>query len=107
MRRECGIEIDYVNTGENEMFDIEAFRNRIKSNTKMIIVSHGSNLTGKILPIEQIGEIIRDKDIVFLVDAAQTAGILPIHMEEMGIDLLAFPGHKGLLRSSGDWCTDG
>ncbi len=101
MRRECGIEIDYVNTGETEMFDIEAFRNCIKSNTKMIVVSHGSNLTGKILPIEQIGEIIRDKDIVFLVDAAQTAGILPIHMEEMRIDLLAFPGHKGLLGPQG------
>ncbi|MFP3471828.1 aminotransferase class V-fold PLP-dependent enzyme, partial [Micrococcus sp. SIMBA_144] len=83
--------------GESNEFDRDAFRQAIQPNTKMIIVSHGSNLTGNIVPIDVVGEIAREKEITFLVDASQTAGIVPIHMSDMSIDLLAFPGHKGLL----------
>ncbi|WP_226654121.1 aminotransferase class V-fold PLP-dependent enzyme [Guptibacillus hwajinpoensis] len=101
MKKAIGIEVDYLNIGEAEDFDREAFRQAIQPNTKMIIVSHGSNLTGNIVPIDVIGELAKQKGITFLVDASQTAGILPIHMREMGIDLLAFPGHKGLLGPQG------
>ncbi|WP_273853871.1 aminotransferase class V-fold PLP-dependent enzyme [Guptibacillus spartinae] len=101
MKKVAGIEVDYFNVGEAEGFDRETFRNAIRPNTKMIIVSHGSNLTGNIVPIDMIGEMAKEKEITFLVDASQTAGILPIHMREMGIDLLAFPGHKGLLGPQG------
>lgn len=101
LKKVIGIEVDYLNIAEAEEFDREAFRQAIQPNTKMIIVSHGSNLTGNIVPIAMIGEIAKQKGITFLVDASQTAGILPIHMGEMGIDLLAFPGHKGLLGPQG------
>ncbi|TKD67658.1 aminotransferase class V-fold PLP-dependent enzyme [Pseudalkalibacillus hwajinpoensis] len=101
LKKTKGIEVDYFNTGKTEAFDLEAFRKKITPHTKLIAVSHGSNLTGKIVPIELIGELAREKGIPFLVDAAQTAGILPIHMNQMNIDLLAFPGHKGLLGPQG------
>lgn len=101
LKKTKGIEVDYFNTGKTEVFDLEAFRKKITPYTKLIAVSHGSNLTGKIVPIELIGELAREKGIPFLVDAAQTAGILPIHMNQMNIDLLAFPGHKGLLGPQG------
>ena len=101
MKKAVGIEVDYVNIGEFNEFDSDAFCQAIQPNTKMIIVSHGSNLTGNIVPIDVIGEIAREKEITFLVDASQTAGIVPIHMSDMSIDLLAFPGHKGLLGPQG------
>lgn len=101
LKKTKGIHVDYVNTGETEVFDLEAFAKKITPYTKLIVVSHGSNLTGKIMPIELIGKLAREHDIPFLVDASQTAGILPIHMTNMNIDLLALPGHKGLLGPQG------
>lgn len=101
MKKTSGIEVDYINLKTTEEFDVEAFCNAVRPSTKMIVVSHGSNLTGKIIPIDEIGKIAREQGITFLVDASQTAGIIPIHMEKMSVDLLAFPGHKGLLGPQG------
>ncbi|HLR21670.1 MAG TPA: aminotransferase class V-fold PLP-dependent enzyme [Tissierellaceae bacterium] len=78
--------------------DIEA---AIKPNTKLIVVTHISNLTGSIMPIEKIGEIAKDNNIYYLVDAAQSAGVYNIDVEKMNIDILAFPGHKSLLGPQG------
>lgn len=74
--------------------DIEA---AIKSDTKLIICTHASNVCGSIQPIAEIGEIARSHDILFLVDCAQTAGAVAIDVNAMNIDLLAFSGHKSLL----------
>ncbi|WP_270183021.1 aminotransferase class V-fold PLP-dependent enzyme [Alkalihalobacillus sp. CinArs1] len=101
IKRKRGIEITYFDSGTSEDFDIAAFEESITPQTKMIVVSHGSNLTGKIVPIKKIGKLAKDKGVPFLVDAAQTAGVLPIDVEEMNIDLLVFPGHKGLLGPQG------
>lgn len=73
----------------------------VQSNTRLIILNHASNVTGVINPIREIGRIARDKGLVFMVDAAQSAGTLPIDVQAMKIDLLAFPGHKGLLGPQG------
>lgn len=73
----------------------------IQPNTKLIVAVHGSNLTGFIVPIEQIAKEAKKQKISFLVDASQTAGVLPINMEEMGITMLALPGHKGMLGPQG------
>jgi selenocysteine lyase/cysteine desulfurase len=64
-------------------------------------VNHSSNLLGSIVPVEEIGELCKRRGIKLLVDAAQSAGTLPIHVEGMNIDMLAFPGHKGLLGPQG------
>ncbi|WP_377887212.1 aminotransferase class V-fold PLP-dependent enzyme [Alkalihalobacillus sp. R86527] len=101
MKEKSGIEITYFDSGVTEDFDMDAFEKEVTPQTKMIVVSHGSNLTGKITPIKEIGKLAKERGITFLVDAAQTAGVLPISMENMNIDLLAFPGHKGLLGPQG------
>src|SRR5699024_2257434 len=73
----------------------------IQKNTKLIVMTHISNLTGTILPIEEVGKIAKDNGIIFMVDAAQSAGVYDVDVENMYIDLLAFPGHKGLLGPQG------
>ncbi len=84
--------------GRIDPVDIE---NSIKGNTRLIITTHISNLTGTIMPIETIGQIAKRNGIYYLVDAAQSAGVYDIDVEKMNIDILAFPGHKSLLGPQG------
>ena len=84
-----------VEPGDDDQ-TIRNFEEAIRPNTKMIACMHASNVFGVRLPIERLGELAKKRGLFFLVDAAQTAGILPIHMQEMGIDFLCIPGHKGL-----------
>jgi len=67
----------------------------------MVVLNHASNVTGTLLPIREVGLVARKHSLLFLVDAAQTAGAYPIDMEEDGIDLLAFTGHKSLYGPQG------
>jgi cysteine desulfurase / selenocysteine lyase len=69
--------------------------------TRLVAVTHASNVTGTLQPITEIGRLCRERGARLLVDAAQTAGVFPIDVREMGIDLLAFPGHKSLLGPPG------
>src|SRR5512136_2102603 len=78
--------------------------NRFNEKTKLVVVSHASNVTGTIQPVKAIGSAVRKRGAYFLVDAAQTAGILPIDMEALDIDMLAFSGHKGLFGLQGTGC---
>jgi len=73
----------------------------ITKNTRAIFITHASNVTGTIMPVDDIGRIAREHGLVFCVDAAQTAGCYPIDVEAMNIDLLAFTGHKSLFGPSG------
>jgi selenocysteine lyase/cysteine desulfurase len=84
--------------GKINTADIEK---EIKSNTKLVVTTHVSNLTGTIFPIEEIGAICRRRGVSYLVDAAQSAGVLDIDMKRANIDFLAVPGHKGLLGPQG------
>ena len=72
------------------------FKNAIKPNTKMIFCTAASNVLGKILPIKKIGDLCKQKGILFGVDAAQAAGVIPINMQDMHIDYLCIAAHKGL-----------
>jgi cysteine desulfurase/selenocysteine lyase len=76
-------------------------RQAIGRQTRLVALTHASNVLGTVQPVAEIGRICRERDLLFLVDAAQTAGVLPIDVQEMGIDLLAFPGHKSLLGPTG------
>ncbi|MGC8873965.1 MAG: aminotransferase class V-fold PLP-dependent enzyme [Chloroflexia bacterium] len=73
----------------------------IRPETVLVVLNHASNVCGTLQPVAQVGQIVRAAGRLLLVDAAQTAGAVPIAMEEMGIDLLAFAGHKGLLGPTG------
>src|SRR6516225_2782939 len=81
--------------------DPDAVKQAITPRTRMIALTHASNVLGTVQPIAAAGRIARERDLLFLVDAAQTAGVIPIDVREMNIDLLAFPGHKSLLGPTG------
>ena len=73
----------------------------MRPDTKLIVLIHASNVNGALNDVAEVGRLARQRNIMFLVDAAQTAGTVPIDVEAMNIDLLAFPGHKGLLGPPG------
>lgn len=101
LRRTQGIAVDYVRVNREGQLDLQELQRAFKHNTKMVICNHSSNLLGSILPVGDIGDIAKSHGAVFLVDGAQSAGILDIDVSSMNIDLLAFPGHKGLLGPQG------
>jgi cysteine desulfurase family protein len=81
--------------------DPDAVRKAITPRTRLIAMTHASNVLGTVQPIAEVGRIARERDLLFVVDAAQTAGVVPIDVRAMVIDLLAFPGHKSLLGPTG------
>jgi len=96
-----GVELTLVPCSSKGELDPEDMKKRIQPNTKIIVLNHASNVTGTILPVREVGKIARNHQILFLVDAAQTAGAYPIDMENDKIDLLAFTGHKSLYGPQG------
>jgi cysteine desulfurase family protein len=80
---------------------VSAIKKEIRPNTRLLVTIHGSNVTGECLPVLEIGEFAREQGIYYLVDAAQTAGLFPYQLDQMPIDMLAFPGHKSLLGPQG------
>ena len=80
---------------------LEALEGLARADTRAVVMTHASNVCGTVLPIAAVGDFCRRRDLLFLVDSAQSAGVLPIDMEAMHIDALAFTGHKGLLGPQG------
>jgi cysteine desulfurase family protein len=96
-----GAEATFVTPDREGYIDPEDIRKAIKKSTKLVIVNHGSNVTGVVQDLEAIGAVCREEGVPFAVDTAQTAGVLPIDMPECNISFLAFTGHKGLLAPTG------
>ena len=96
-----GMELSIVNCDENGNLDYNDFEKLIKNNTKVIVCTHASNLVGNVLDIKKIGSIAKKHNLIFIVDASQSAGVFDIDMQEMNIDVLCFTGHKGLLGPQG------
>jgi len=95
------IEVTYVPFDSKGYIDPDDIKKAIKSNTKTVIVNHGSNVIGTVQPISEIGKICRELGIYFIVDASQTAGTQKIDVQEMNIDVLVFTGHKSLMGPTG------
>ena len=91
-----GIEVDFLPADSSGCIDCGDFARLLRPNTRAVVCTHASNLTGNLLPIGRIGEFCHAHGLRLIVDAAQTAGVFPIHMERMGIDILCFTGHKSL-----------
>ncbi len=91
-----GIQLSAIPTAADGTLDPGDIERAIRPNTQMVAMLHASNVLGSLMPIAEVGEITQRRGILFLVDAAQTAGAYPIDMAGMHIDLLAFAGHKGL-----------
>ena len=96
-----GVEVVRVRADSLGLVDPDAIRQACLPGTRLLIMNHCSNVTGTLQAIDEIGPWCRQQGIIFMVDAAQSAGIFPIHVEEMAIDLLAVPGHKSLLGPPG------
>jgi cysteine desulfurase family protein len=91
-----GVEIKVVPCSSQGVLDPVDLERAIKKNTKLIVLNHGSNVIGSLLPITVVGEMAKRHHILFLVDTAQTAGCYPLDIKKDNIDLLAFTGHKAL-----------
>ncbi len=99
--RDRHVEVDFVPVTDDGRVDPDEITDRFKPHTKLVVVNHGSNVIGTIQPVAEIGRRCRERGILFAVDAAQTAGVIPIDVDAMNIDLLAFTGHKSLLGPTG------
>ena len=99
--QEKGVEITFLESDEKGCVRYGDFEKAVKDNTKAIICTNGSNLTGNLVDIQKVGEIVEKYGLLFIVDASQTAGVFPIDVKSMHIDVLCFTGHKGLLGPQG------
>lgn len=96
-----GVELSVIGCGDSGIIDPDRVRESISPDTSLIILTHASNVTGSIQPVEEVGRIAREHGIVYCIDSAQTAGALTVDVEAMNIDLLCFSGHKSLLGPMG------
>lgn len=96
LKDKIDVELTFVKTNEAGVVDPDEVANAIRRNTRMVILSHVSNVTGVVQPVNEIGAICRDRGVFFLVDAAQSLGHLEVNVDQMNCDMLAAPGHKGL-----------
>jgi cysteine desulfurase family protein len=92
-----GVRASYIGCDSQGFVDPDAIRAAITPSTRLIALNHASNVTGAVQPAAEIGKIAKDRGVFFLLDAAQSLGYLPINVNQIGCDLLAAPGHKGLL----------
>jgi cysteine desulfurase family protein len=101
MVRDHGVEATFVPFNNAGFVEPDDIQKALKPNTKLVMVNHGSNVIGTIQPVKEIGAICKEHGVTFGVDVSQTAGVVPINMQEMNVDVLAFTGHKGLMGSTG------
>ena len=97
----AGVRLSVAACGSDGALVPAAMRQALSSGARLAVVNHASNVTGTLSPLTEITEIARRQGTLLLVDAAQTAGVIPIDMSALGIDFLAFTGHKGLLGPPG------
>lgn len=99
--RKNGIELTFLSCDEKGNILYSDVEEAVKPNTRAIVCTHASNLTGNMIDLKKIGEIAGKNNILLIADASQTAGIYPIDVQELGIDVLCFTGHKGMLGLQG------
>lgn len=98
---ERGVELTIIKSNSKGTIDYDEIERAIRPNTKAIVCTNGSNLTGNLVDIERVGQIAKNHEVLLIVDASQTAGVFPIDVQKMNIDVLCFTGHKSLLGPQG------
>ncbi len=96
-----GADLTFLPIDEKGNVKIDMLGGSLKANTKAVILSHVSNVTGNVIDIKKVGQFCKEHNLYFIVDAAQSAGVFDIDMKEMNISVLCFTGHKGLLGVQG------
>ena len=101
LEAEKGVELSFVPADKLGNVDYTDFERLMRPNTRAIVCTHASNLTGNHVDIQRVGEIAHRHGALLIVDASQTAGCFPINIKEMGVDVLCFTGHKSLMGPQG------
>lgn len=101
LEQERGVELEIVGRSNECLLDPSDFEEAIDKRTRLITTHHVSNAMGSIQPVEEIGKIAREHGVIYLIDAAQSVGHIPVDVHKIGCDFLAAPGHKGLLGPKG------
>jgi len=101
MEAEQGVALSFVPADRLGRVDYEDFRRLMRPNTRAVVCTHASNLTGNVIDLARVGQIAHEHGALLIADASQTAGALPVDMEAMHIDVLCFTGHKGLMGPQG------
>ena len=101
LERDARLSVTRVGAREDGYIDAEAVKAALRPETRAIVLNHASNVIGTVQPLREVAQLARDAGVHLIVDAAQTAGVLPIDMDELGISVLTFPGHKGLFGPMG------
>ncbi len=99
--KDNGVEVDHIPFNSRGFVDPDDFKAKFKSNTKLVIVNHASNVIGTIQPVGEIGKLCRVNGIPLAIDASQSVGKIPVDMEALNLDVIAFTGHKSLLGPTG------
>ena len=99
--RDAGMALDFVPADRKGRLDYEAFERLLRPETKAVVCTHASNLTGNLVDIDRVGAFCHRHGLLFILDASQTAGVFPIDMERQNIDVVCFTGHKSLLGPQG------
>lgn len=109
LQRERGVQLSFVEADEWGRVDYGDFERLIRPNTRAVVCTHASNLTGNRLDIDRVGEIAAAHGVLFILDASQTAGATPIDMTKSGVSLLCFTGHKSMMgpQGTGGLCING
>lgn len=101
LKETIGIDLEIVSAKSNGIIDVDSISKAIKNNTKLIVITHASNITGSIQPIQKIGELCKKHNVFFILDSAQSAGVLEVDFKKFNLNALAFTGHKSLLGPQG------
>ena len=101
LKNTLNIDLDIVNANVLGIVDVKDIEKLVKPNTKLIVITHASNVVGSIQPIKQIGDLCKKFGIFFILDSAQSAGVLDINFKDLSLNALAFTGHKSLLGPQG------
>ena len=99
--RQQGAEVDFAPADRMGQLDYADFEKLLRPNTRAVVCTHASNLTGDMIDIDRVGAFCHAHGLLFILDASQTAGVFPIHMERQHIDVVCFTGHKSLLGPQG------
>ncbi len=91
---DCGVSFDRIPLADDDRLDFDAAKRLLRPNTKMLVLTHASNVSGTVFPLAEAGAFCREHNLAFAVDAAQTAGHLPIDLAETNIDAICVPSHK-------------
>ena len=99
--RDAGMGLDFLPADRRGRLDLEGLPQLLRENTKAVVCTHASNLTGDVMDIAAVGAFARAHGLLFILDASQSAGVLPVDMERDGVDVVCFTGHKSLLGPQG------